>query len=194
MGLNEFGDFLAGVFGPLMLFWLILGYIQQQKELQQNTKALELQADELRKSVDQHKELVKATREQVETEREVLELEHRRTLREGHPSFSLTKSGWSMRSGSGDYTYSFMVLNSGQAASNVAFEFLPNIESIRSPTIVNYFEKGKSQELKWNWDTAKAGEAPDALQLTIICRDANQQEYKKEFSFRINEDKNYVLS
>lgn len=62
--LNELGDFLAGVFGPPMLLGLILGYIQQQKELRQNTKVLELQAEELRMSVEQHTELVAATREQ----------------------------------------------------------------------------------------------------------------------------------
>ena len=74
MPLNEFGDFFAGVFGPLMLLWLILGYIQQQSELRQNTKALELQAEELKKSVEQHKELVKATREQVEADLKSLEI------------------------------------------------------------------------------------------------------------------------
>ena len=78
--LNEFGDFFAGVFGPLMLFWLILGYIQQQKELRQNTAALELQADELKKSVEQHKELVKATREQVQADLKALELEQIRNM------------------------------------------------------------------------------------------------------------------
>lgn len=40
MPLNELGDFLAGVFGPLAIFWLILGFLQQGKELQQSTQAL----------------------------------------------------------------------------------------------------------------------------------------------------------
>ena len=31
--LNEWGDFLAGVFGPLALLWLALGYFIQAKEL-----------------------------------------------------------------------------------------------------------------------------------------------------------------
>ena len=31
--LNEWGDFLAGVFGPLALLWLVLGYFIQAKEL-----------------------------------------------------------------------------------------------------------------------------------------------------------------
>lgn len=63
--LNELGDFLAGVFGPLAIFWLILGFLQQGKELQQSTKALELQANELKNSVEQQKGLVNATKEQI---------------------------------------------------------------------------------------------------------------------------------
>ena len=71
--LNELGDFLAGVFGPLMLFWVILGFIQQQRELRQNTRMLEVQAEELKKSVEQHKELVVAAREQVANEAATLQ-------------------------------------------------------------------------------------------------------------------------
>lgn len=62
--LNEFGDFLAGVFAPIAFFWLILGYMQQGKQLEQNTKALEqqeralqLQIDEMKESVRQQKEI-----------------------------------------------------------------------------------------------------------------------------------------
>ena len=64
MSLNEVGDFLAGIFGPLAIFWLILGFIQQGKELKQNTEALELQAQELKNSVEQQKELVSVSRQQ----------------------------------------------------------------------------------------------------------------------------------
>lgn len=62
--LNEFGDALAGIFAPIAFFWLILGYVQQGKQLDQNTKALEqqeralqLQIDEMKESVKQQKEL-----------------------------------------------------------------------------------------------------------------------------------------
>jgi hypothetical protein len=62
--LNELGDFLAGIFAPIAFFWLILGYIQQGKQLDQNTKALEqqekalqLQINEMKESVQQQKEI-----------------------------------------------------------------------------------------------------------------------------------------
>ena len=92
MPLNEFGDFFAGVFGPLTLFWLILGYVQQQKELKQNTNALELQAEEFKKSVEQHKELVAATREQVQADIQSLKMEEMRAHRAALPDFSIVRA------------------------------------------------------------------------------------------------------
>lgn len=60
---NEFGDFLAGAFGPVALFWLVIGYFQQGEELQ-------MQAHELRNAVAQHKDLVHATRDQIAADAE----------------------------------------------------------------------------------------------------------------------------
>ncbi|MCH7395192.1 hypothetical protein MMP66_13070 [Acinetobacter dispersus] len=61
--LNEFGDFLAGVFAPIAFFWLILGYMQQGKQLEQNTKALEQQEIALQLQIDEMKENVKQQKE-----------------------------------------------------------------------------------------------------------------------------------
>lgn len=44
LSLNNLGDFLAGVFSPLALLWLVLGYRQQGRELR-------LQANELSRTV-----------------------------------------------------------------------------------------------------------------------------------------------
>lgn len=78
--LNELGDFLAGIFAPVAFFWLILGYVQQGKQLEQNTKALEqqeralqLQIDEMRESVKQQSELVNIQRQQFEDQQRILE-------------------------------------------------------------------------------------------------------------------------
>ncbi|MCJ8160399.1 hypothetical protein [Acinetobacter zhairhuonensis] len=71
--LNELGDFLAGIFAPIAFFWLILGYIQQGKQLDQNTRALEqqekalkLQIDEMRASVKLQGELSKIQKQQFD--------------------------------------------------------------------------------------------------------------------------------
>ena len=61
--LNELGDFLAGIFAPVAFFWLILGYVQQGKQLEQNTKALEQQERALQLQIDEMKESVKQQKE-----------------------------------------------------------------------------------------------------------------------------------
>lgn len=60
MELNSVGDFLAGAFGPIAFFWLILGFMQQGTELRLSADALRMQAEELRASVMQQTEMVKA--------------------------------------------------------------------------------------------------------------------------------------
>lgn len=66
LGLNEKGDFLAGVFSPLGFLWLVYGYLQQGQELKQNTKALSMQATELRNSVEQQTKLVDTAKKELE--------------------------------------------------------------------------------------------------------------------------------
>lgn len=62
MPLNEIGDFLAGIFGALAFFWLVIGYFMQNSELKLNRKSLEKQIEEFEKSVSSqiaHHELIK---------------------------------------------------------------------------------------------------------------------------------------
>jgi len=51
MKLSEWGDFLAGFAAPLALFWIIIGYRLQVKELTMNRNILENQQKELSKQV-----------------------------------------------------------------------------------------------------------------------------------------------
>lgn len=60
--LNEIGDFLAGIFGPITIVWLILGFIQQGMELRQNNEALKMQASELKASVEQQAAMAESQR------------------------------------------------------------------------------------------------------------------------------------
>ena len=66
---NEWGDFIAGSLGPLAIFWLILGYFQQGRELRNSVEALSLQTKELEASVEQQRELVRASREAIDLEK-----------------------------------------------------------------------------------------------------------------------------
>lgn len=80
--LNELGDFLAGTFGPVAFLWLVLGFLQQGRELRMSSKALQLQAQELSNSVEQQAIIAKATLEQLEEQRRVnlIQIEERDKL------------------------------------------------------------------------------------------------------------------
>lgn len=65
---NSLGDFVAGAFGPLALFWLVCGYFQQGLELRQNTEALKLQVEELKNSVLHQGEMAEASQRQLQLE------------------------------------------------------------------------------------------------------------------------------
>lgn len=102
---NELGDFMAGSLAPLALLWVILTFRLQQHELQQNTQALQLQADEMRNSVAETRRLASAASEQLEIARAQLEQElagmrplfvpvgGSASLDAGRPKFALINQG-----------------------------------------------------------------------------------------------------
>ncbi len=49
----ELGSFFEGAFAPLAFLWLVIGYFLQQKELEQNTHALQAQAAEIQRTAEQ---------------------------------------------------------------------------------------------------------------------------------------------
>lgn len=85
--LNELGDFIAGAFAPLAFFWLVRGFYQQGKGLEQNSIALNMQAEELQLStqalmsqveemkaaVDQQKILAELQRIEIEERHKAVE-------------------------------------------------------------------------------------------------------------------------
>lgn len=75
--LNDLGDFLAGAFGPLAIWWLVLGYFQQGIELRQNSAALKQQADELAHSVAEQRKLAETAQQQLDTHKEELDYQKR---------------------------------------------------------------------------------------------------------------------
>jgi hypothetical protein len=48
--LDSLGSFLEGAFAPLAFLWLVVGYFLQQKELSENTAAIQMQHIEMQKS------------------------------------------------------------------------------------------------------------------------------------------------
>ncbi|WP_282169234.1 hypothetical protein [Ruegeria atlantica] len=121
---NELGDFLAGMFGPLAIFWLVLGFFQQSRELQNSVDALNLQAKELAHSVEQQKEMVRVTRETLEHEKEVLNLQAQSKKDSLQPKLEI-KFGTNSRSGN-QYNYFVRVTNIGHAITNFSIDVFVN--------------------------------------------------------------------
>ncbi|ENX58135.1 MULTISPECIES: hypothetical protein [Acinetobacter] len=73
LSLNEVGDFLAGVFSPLAFLFLYMGYRQNSKslqiqaeELRQSTEALQLQVREMQASVAEQKVMTELVKTELE--------------------------------------------------------------------------------------------------------------------------------
>lgn len=51
LNLNEFGDFMAGTMSPLAIFWLVMVYMQQRKEMREQVEHTEKIAKETKEQV-----------------------------------------------------------------------------------------------------------------------------------------------
>ena len=125
--LNELGDFLAGAFGPVAFLWLVLGFMQQGRELKLSSDALHLQAEELKNSVVQQTKMADAAMQQIESQRISLEFQQREFERSIAPVFRFESGsrgsgqvGMPVRSVS-------RLVNSGQEVSDVSIAFNPAI-------------------------------------------------------------------
>jgi len=145
--LNELGDFLAGAFGPLAIFWLIVGFFQQGKELQQSTEALKLQAKELNNSVLQQEKLAKVTNEALAFEKENVEYERSRNLESIKPFFTVVDavcSGWS--NGNGKTSFRINVINTGGEVLDVRLS--ADKESNLSPKQLDVWNKSSLRRVE----------------------------------------------
>lgn len=114
--LNELGDFLAGVFGPVAFLWLVLGFLQQGRELKLSSEALQLQAVELKNAVDQQKEMVGIAGRQLEAELEKVFFEREQKRKASLPNIKLSAH---VPSSSGTLNVDVDVVNYGSLAENV---------------------------------------------------------------------------
>lgn len=181
---NEWGDFFAGVFAPLAFLWLVLGYLQQGEELRLSTQALRLQAEELKNSVEQQRELVEVTRQQVDGEREALAYERRQREEGAKPSFAFVGAGGSFR-GDGQSTYSFVLSNSGNAATELVVDFFPPGGLSKRVLDVPLFERGKQQTL--NYESAGPLEGSTS-RLVLSFKDILGKQYEVAYTVQREAD------
>lgn len=64
--LNELGDFLAGIVAPIAFLWLILGYVQQGKQLEQNSETISQQSESLQLQIEEFRKMVELQAQQIE--------------------------------------------------------------------------------------------------------------------------------
>jgi hypothetical protein len=118
MKASEFGDFIAGVFGPLALLWVVLGYLQQGQELRYNRDALLLQARELNLSAKAQTDLVMVTNAQLEIDRERSDQERKEVSLRNTPIIRIEAMGGNGHS-SGSWNYQFRVKNLGGMCQDI---------------------------------------------------------------------------
>lgn len=139
---NELGDALAGAFSPVAFFWLVLGFFQQQKELRQNTRALNIQAKELQHSVEQYKEMVSVAKSQLNSD--LTQAEQDKLYRENQtkPMVKLDKLRFE-ENHFGNYTFKPVLVTDGREARNVEVEFIGGFGSytrFREESIIEKFQ------------------------------------------------------
>ena len=114
--LNEIGDLSAGIFGPVAFLWLVLGYVQQGRELKLSSEALQLQAKELKHSVDQQKEMVGIAGKQLQVELDKILFEREQRHSALLPKFKLSAV---VPSASSNLNVSMTLKNLGGLAEDV---------------------------------------------------------------------------
>ncbi|WP_122613978.1 hypothetical protein [Pseudomonas viridiflava] len=118
---NELGDFLAGAFGPIAFLWLVLGFLQQGRELKLSTDALRLQAEELRNSVEQQTRMADAAVQQIYAAGQALELQLQGAERAVTADFEV---GVKLKTGRlSDVINKIKILNNRNVAYKVFSEF-----------------------------------------------------------------------
>lgn len=149
MSLNEIGDFLTGIFGPIAFLWLVLGYLQQGVELAQNTKALELQALELKNSVQQQRELVELSKKQFQAEIDSLQLEMSRIEETHRPRFVVVSSDVA-HPPNGPSEFGVSVVNRGADVTDVNIEFTPTM-AMQERRSLSCWNHGQEQRLQFGF-------------------------------------------
>lgn len=187
---NEFGDFLAGAFSPVAFLWLVLGYLQQQKELQQNTKALELQAQELKNSVDQYKEMVSVAREQLISDLKSLELAKHEKEMQYKPIIKAPTLSPSVVIGGVTFKYRGELSIAGEDALMVAIKTEPafspydgyNLHHAKAGNLM----LGESREIR-------SEDLPATVVMTISYQSKIGKPYKNKYVYSLNERGMYSI-
>ena len=175
--LNELGDFLAGVFGPIAFLWLILGYLQQGRELRLSSEALHLQAKELENSVVQQAHLVSVGREQITAQTEALNQAKRQYEQSMNARFVFYPGPYMVSNT--QVTNTFEISNVGADAFDVMF--LSGLREINFRRDFEVLREGQTVSVKLNFELF-AEDCHGALHCFYKTRDGRRISFDMDLS------------
>ncbi|WP_456021531.1 hypothetical protein [Pseudomonas protegens] len=182
--LNELGDFLAGVFGPIAFLWLVLGFLQQGRELKLSTDALQLQAQELKNSVEQQSIMASAATLQIESQKAALALQQREIERSISPVFvavSGSRRGGGIGAGGSVHT-NVQFQNLGSEAREVSVSFEPPIGDVSLRSLGKLTKGALSLSIDFNFPSSD-------LDMFGVC----EINYLRSDGKRVAEDFTYII-
>jgi len=179
MQLNQVGDVLAGLFGPLAIFWIVLGFFQQGEELRNSVNTLKLQAKELASSVEQQRELVQVTKQTLEHERFIAEQNLLKELEKLKPKPVIVMKETIIVDARQHYSIS--VSNTGYSVSEVKVSLRMGAQTIRTFDLPFWDTGARIEDGNIFLDTH---EILEALELKIDYR--SNQEARYELTYKLH--------
>lgn len=187
---NEFGDFLAGAFSPVAFLWLVLGYMQQQKELQLNTQALQLQATELRNSVEQYEAMVKVAREQLISDQEMMISSRQEKEAQFKPRIKAPLIFPAVRTGGDNFSYRPRLEVAGEDAENLLIQTEPEFQPLHGFSAHSL--KSGTHNLGES-PTINIKRLPDVLEVTIKYDSRLNIPYVDKYIYKLVSDGSYSI-
>lgn len=173
--LNELGDYLAGIFGPLALFWVVIGYFQQGEELRSNANELAASVAELKRQAD-------TSQSRFESERNTRNEELARYKKRIQPHFKLTVKEFTDRDG--ERSALMELGNSGAAVRNVSVNVR---ESGSSQEVRKYdrFREDEVNEISCSWRRPSGFQDVEPVAFEISYQDADHETHGVVLKFQV---------
>jgi hypothetical protein len=181
---NALGDMLAGFFAPLAFLWLVAGYLQQGRELAQNTKALLLQHTELVESVEQQRELALVANQDMELFRQQIKDQAYKDNVSAQPLFEI--SAHEGTTGIGLSKIQYIISNSGHIVSEVTVKVFG--AELEGSGFFGVFENGGGDRF-----TIVYVDAPKEVELLVSYLDGLRIQRAMRFKKADEEARNWIL-
>lgn len=182
--LNALGDFLAGAFGPIAFLWLVLGFLQQGRELKLSTDALQLQAQELKNSVEQQSIMASAALQQIEAAQRAITIQQDEAERSIAASFDARVG---LKTGGGKpntIMNKLYVENLGNTADHVVITFDPPFDQLATIEL-GMIKAGGRWECELLIDVSRAGSIGELLIEYMGMDGKSRSEY---FTYQISDE------